>query len=215
MFRTHFTLFLRLIVVVTFVFAGALFLIGRISSVNAEVSRELTPSEMPGVWELNTREIDKLPWEIPDSCGMTSGYYEGIDIVDVGEAKVEDYDTFVSHAELPADYLDFDSEGTVEYVTLSLTFRNNSDESVLIQFSDFWLFCGIVPGSCAQALLPQFNQDTSSTIESGCECQFAIVYRILRNGFSSESEWNRRHEFGYQLVVPAYPNKYIVHLSVG
>lgn len=193
---------------------ATLALSARISSVNSEVAEDLSPAKSPGVWMLNTQQIESLPWSMPETAGMTPGYYDGVDVVDIGELRIEDFGTFTSHADLPADYLEFDHKGSVAYALLPLTLKNNSDDDVLIQFPDFWLFCGIVPGSCAQALLPQFNQDTPLTLAPGKETQFTVVYRILRSGFSSDSEWNRLEERGFQLIISAYPDKYVYNLEI-
>lgn len=185
----------------------------RIVSVNAEATDGLAASEFHGVKALHTRHIEALPWGMPESSGMIPGYYDGIAITDIGTLTIEDYSTFISHVDLPADYLAFDKQGTVSYATLPITLENASDAEVLVQFPDFWLMCGIVPASCAQGLLPQFNQDVSAVIKPGEESSFTAVYRILHNGFPSDYDWESLPQESFQLVIPAYPDKYTFDLS--
>lgn len=207
--------FVKAVSVLLLVVVAICLLIARIASVNNDVSQQLSPNGTPGVWQLNEREVASLPWSVPSSAGMTYGYYDGVSIIDIGTLTLENYDTFTSHVDLPVDYQEFDQRGTVCYALLPLTLSNTSDDEVLIQFSDFWLFCGIVPGSYAQGVMAQLNGGNSATIAPGSQEHYTVVYRILRNGFRSDEKWESMADSSFKLVVLSYPDKFNFPLTVG
>lgn len=201
----HFALFIIVI--------GVLLAVGlRIEQVNQEVSIALSPTEVPGTYQLNNIPIPNEPWNVP-TLGAGSATHESLSIDSVGAVSLKSFAQVSTEVEIPPDYRELDQRGTTIYAFLDISFSNNGTDEVSIPFPEFWLFADLVPGSYAAGLMKPYNPEKTSTLGAGQSETFTVVYRLLKSGFDTES-WNNLNNLPFYFEIYSYPNKYVYDLAI-